>query len=191
MRRNTWSTRRLSGWARPQTGYSAFGDTTRIGPVVDRQRALEVHLSCISGARLMYPTNSDLLERERDMQRSWPEMDYADLSNSTLIALLMERAADCGQQSMTARLTSIAGIVEVLLDRGYGRSQVRELLTEVGWRFTSNSFDSALSRIRKRQRSGVGSGPREFRDSVSKESGDPASDFAEIFASPRANWKGK
>ncbi|MBU9341635.1 hypothetical protein FOC27_09910 [Burkholderia multivorans] len=118
-------------------------------------------------------------------------MDYTDLSNLTLIALLKERAADCGQQSMTARLTSIAGIVEVLLDRGYGRSQVRELLTEVGWRFTPNSFDSALSRIRKRQRSGVGSGPTELRDSVSMESGDPASDFAGIFASPRTNWKGK
>lgn len=124
------------------------------------------------------------------MQPSQRDTDYVELSNSSLLALLRQRAGDCGQRSMTVRLASVIELVEVLLARGYNRSQILELLTEVGWRFTSNSFDSALSRIRRRQRSSVGSGTTEVSDSISGESGDSAA-FAEIFAARRTNWKGE
>ncbi|OHV00382.1 hypothetical protein BLA34_12345 [Ralstonia solanacearum] len=75
----------------------------------------------------------------------------AALSDAELIERLRSRAADCRQQSMTARLTAVLELVESLLGRGYGRSQVLDILTEVGWRFTSDSFDSALRRVRKRR----------------------------------------
>ncbi|MFV8603970.1 hypothetical protein ACNRDG_06575 [Ralstonia pseudosolanacearum] len=68
-----------------------------------------------------------------------------------MIELLRTRAVDCRQTSMTARLAAVLGPVEMLLGRGYARSQVVEILTEVGWRFTTDSFDSALTRVRKRR----------------------------------------
>ncbi|WP_186016335.1 hypothetical protein [Burkholderia gladioli] len=73
------------------------------------------------------------------------------LTNRDLIARLRVRAADCGQKSMTARLTAVIDLVEALIARGYDRSQVREWLITAGWRFTPDSFDSALGRIRKRR----------------------------------------
>lgn len=50
---------------------------------------------------------------------------------------------------MTARLTAVLGLVESLLGRRCSRSQVLEILAEVGWHFTADSFDSALRRVRK------------------------------------------
>ena len=80
------------------------------------------------------------------------------LANRELIERLRLCAADCGQKSMTARLTAVIDLVEALLARGYDRSQVREWLIAAGWRFTPDSFDSALGRIRKRQLSASGLG---------------------------------
>ncbi|WCM18358.1 hypothetical protein NDK50_12920 [Paraburkholderia bryophila] len=77
------------------------------------------------------------------------------MSNGELIERLRLGAVDCGQKSMTARLTAVIDLVEALMARGYDRSQVREWLIEAGWRFTPDSFDSALSRIRKRRSTAV------------------------------------
>lgn len=52
---------------------------------------------------------------------------------------------------MTSRLAAVIDLVEAVLARGYDRSQVREWLIAAGWRFTPDSFDSALGRIRKRR----------------------------------------
>ncbi len=82
------------------------------------------------------------------------EQQEAVLSDGELIERLQSRAADCRQNSMTARLTAVLELVESLLGRGYGRSQVLDILTEVGWRFTTDSFDSALTRVRKRRQGG-------------------------------------
>lgn len=75
----------------------------------------------------------------------------ATLSDSDLIERLRSRAADCLQQSMTARLAAVLDLVEALLGRRYSRSQVLEILAEAGWYFTADSFDSALRRVRKRR----------------------------------------
>ncbi|SCV02139.1 hypothetical protein CNECB9_930014 [Cupriavidus necator] len=85
-----------------------------------------------------------------------PERQEAPFSDGELIQRLHLRAADCRQKSMTARLAAVIDWVEALLARGYDRSQVRDLLVEAGWRFTPDSFDSALTRVRKR-RSAIGS----------------------------------
>lgn len=81
-------------------------------------------------------------------------------TNSELIERLLARAADCGQKSMTTRLMEVIDPVEALLGRGYDRSQVREWLIAAGWRFTPDSFDSALSRVRKRRLGLRGGKPR-------------------------------
>ena len=52
---------------------------------------------------------------------------------------------------MTARLAAVVDEVGALLARGYDRSQVRDVLVEAGYRFTANSFDSALKQVRKRR----------------------------------------
>ncbi len=75
----------------------------------------------------------------------------ASVSDGELLQRLREHATDCRQKSMTARLAAVLELVEEIFRRGYDRSQVREILTEVGWRFTPDSFDSALSRLRKRR----------------------------------------
>lgn len=75
----------------------------------------------------------------------------AALSDAELIERLRSRAADCGQTSMTARLTAVLDLVESLLGRRYSRSQVLEILIEAGWHFTADSFDSALRRVRTRR----------------------------------------
>ncbi|WP_420993618.1 hypothetical protein ACKI2N_015745 [Cupriavidus sp. 30B13] len=76
----------------------------------------------------------------------------ASLSDGELIQRLRARAADCRQNSMTARLATVIDEVEALLVRGYDRSQVRDVLVGAGCHFTPDSFDSALARIRKRKR---------------------------------------
>ncbi|QUN27219.1 hypothetical protein KB879_24510 [Cupriavidus sp. KK10] len=75
----------------------------------------------------------------------------ASASDGELIQRLRGRALDCSQKSMTARLAAVTDEVEALLARGYDRSQVRDVLVEAGWRFTPDSFDSALTRVRKRR----------------------------------------
>ncbi len=75
----------------------------------------------------------------------------AVLSDGELIERLRTRAADCRQNSMTARLTAVLDLVELLLGRKYSRSQVLEILAVAGWHFTADSFDSALRRVRKRR----------------------------------------
>lgn len=82
------------------------------------------------------------------------EQPEAVLSDAELMERLRSRAADCLQNSMTARLGAVLDLVESLLGRGYGRSQVLEILIEVGWCFTPDSFDSALTRVRKRRQGG-------------------------------------
>lgn len=124
------------------------------------------------------------------MQPSQGDTNYVTQSNSSLLTLLRERAADCGQRSMTARLVSVIDLVEVLLARGYSRSQILEVLTECGWSFTPNSFDSALSRIRKRKQLSAGSSVM-GDGSVSGESGDLSTAFGEIFSTRRRNWRGE
>lgn len=79
------------------------------------------------------------------------EQPETPVSDGELLRRLRERAADCRQKSMTARLAAVLEPVEEILRRGYDRSQVREILTETGWSFTRDSFDSALSRLRKRR----------------------------------------
>ena len=79
------------------------------------------------------------------------EQQEPGLSDSELMERLRSRATDCRQNSMTARLTAVLDLVESLLGRRYGRSQVLEILAEVGWHFTADSFDSALRRVRKRR----------------------------------------
>jgi hypothetical protein len=75
----------------------------------------------------------------------------ATFTDDELMDRLRVHAAGCRQKSMTARLTAVIDFIETLLSRGYDRSQARELLTEVGWNFTPDSFDSVLSRVRKRR----------------------------------------
>ncbi|MBO7933708.1 hypothetical protein J3L14_07105 [Burkholderia pseudomallei] len=79
------------------------------------------------------------------------EQPETPVSDGELLRRLRERAADCQQKSMTARLAAVLDLVEEILHRGYDRSQVREILTGSAWRFTADSFDSALSRLRKRR----------------------------------------
>lgn len=79
------------------------------------------------------------------------------LPDAELMQRLHLRASDCRQKSMTARLAAVIDWVEALLGRGYDRSQMREVLVEAGWSFTPDSFDSALTRVRKR-RAANGSG---------------------------------
>jgi hypothetical protein len=98
-----------------------------------------------TGGRL----NVDLSEKFGVAPALKDGVDYATLTNSRLMELLRERALDCGQKSMTARLAAVIDLVEVMLARSYDRSQVRDLLIEMGWRFTPDSFDSALSRVRR------------------------------------------
>lgn len=102
-------------------------------------------------------------------------------SDSELIQLLQGRALDCSQKSMTARLAAVADDVEALLARGYDRSQVREVLMEAGWRFTPDSFDSALTRVRKRRAAnGSGaSGGDKLGPSANAESTRPADTVAQ------------
>lgn len=78
------------------------------------------------------------------------EQQEAALSDGELIDRLRSQAADCRQQSMTARLAAVLDLVESLLGRRYSRSQVLEILAEAGWHFTADSFDSALRRVRRR-----------------------------------------
>lgn len=79
------------------------------------------------------------------------EHEIASLSNAELMGRLRSRASQCTQKSMTARLTAVIDLAEELFARGYDRSQARDIFIEIGWEFTSNSFDSALSRVRKRR----------------------------------------
>lgn len=79
------------------------------------------------------------------------ELPNTPMSDGELLQRLHERAADCRQKSMTSRLAAVRELVEEILQRGYDRSQVREILIEAGWQFTPDSFDSALSRLRKRR----------------------------------------
>lgn len=88
------------------------------------------------------------------------ERQEAPLSDGELIQRLHLRAADCRQKSMTARLVAVIDGVEALLARGYDRSQLLEILVEVGWHFTTDSFDSALRRVRKRQSEAEGGAGR-------------------------------
>ncbi|MGR8018614.1 hypothetical protein [Burkholderia cenocepacia] len=90
------------------------------------------------------------MNQPRTVSASGEQSDAA-VSDRELLQRLHERAADCRQKSMTARLAAVLGLVEEILQRGYDRSQVREILTEAEWRFTPDSFDSALSRLRKRR----------------------------------------
>jgi hypothetical protein len=114
--------------------------------------------------------------------------DYSALTNSKLLELLKERALDCGQKSMTARLAAVIDQVEVILTRGYDRSQVRDLLVEVGWRFTPDSFDSALSRVRRRRRPSA-DGNRGKHEIPPKRT-DSGEKMAEVFANRRHIGKG-
>lgn len=116
--------------------------------------------------------------------------DFAALMDGELIERLKQLAADCGQKSMTARLVAVIGPVEAILARGYDRSQVRSLLIEAGWRFTPDSFDSALSRVRRRSVPSTDIGADEEEASKSIEANNPAPEFAEQFARPRVNWNG-
>ncbi|MDN8007022.1 hypothetical protein QZN06_00375 [Burkholderia multivorans] len=102
-------------------------------------------------------------------------------SDSELCERLRQRAVDCRQKSMTARLAAVIDVVEAILARGYDRSQVLELLINSGWRFTPNSFDSALSRVRKRQMDAEGNAKSKKK----------SLEFVDLFASPRKNWRGK
>ncbi|CAN7504629.1 hypothetical protein LJR296_003349 [Cupriavidus necator] len=79
------------------------------------------------------------------------ERSDAPFTDGELIQRLRLRAADCRQKSMTARLAAVIDEVEALLLRGYDRSQVRNVLLDAGWHFTSDSFDSALTRVRTRR----------------------------------------
>lgn len=117
-------------------------------------------------------------------------IEYTALTNASLLALLQERALDCGQKSMTARLAVVIEIVEAILARGYDRSQVLALLTEAGWRFTPDSFDSALSRVRRRRLLNVDGNRRRSEKLPSLGCSDSPPTFADVFASPRSNWKG-
>ncbi|HEM7888137.1 TPA: hypothetical protein U2Q27_001700 [Burkholderia cepacia] len=107
--------------------------------------------------------------------------EYEALTDASLFALLEEQALDCRQKSMTARLAAVTDVVEAILARGYDRSQVLDLLINAGWRFTPDSFDSALSRIRKRRLNADSNAQSQKR----------SLEFADVFASPRKNWRGK
>lgn len=77
--------------------------------------------------------------------------EIAAFSDEQLKRCLVLRAAECTQKSMTGRLNAIIELTEELLARGYARSQARDMLIAAGWHFTPDSFDSALSRVRKRR----------------------------------------
>ncbi|MBR8161948.1 hypothetical protein KDW98_12315 [Burkholderia vietnamiensis] len=115
---------------------------------------------------------------------------YGARTDSDLFALLGERASDCGQKSMTARLAAVIEIVEAILARGYDRAQVLALLINAGWYFTPDSFDSALSRVRKRRVKGS-CNPQNSNESQSSEHNSAVPPFADLFASTRKNWKGR
>lgn len=93
----------------------------------------------------------DADEMEKDRMKGAPcGVDVASCTDDELMVQLKTRAAGCRQKSMTARLAAVIDLIETLLSRGYDRSQAREVLIETGWHFTPDSFDSALSRVRKR-----------------------------------------
>ncbi|WP_147363618.1 hypothetical protein [Burkholderia pseudomallei] len=98
------------------------------------------------------------------------------LTNSVLIECLRVRAADCGQKSMTARLKAVIDLVEAVLARGYDRSQVREWLVSAGFEFTPDSFDSALTRVRRRRLDAGHSGKRRVAGRRDAETPTPAHD---------------
>jgi hypothetical protein len=85
------------------------------------------------------------------MAGAWSERELASLPDDELMRQMKLRALGCTQKSMTARLGAVIELIEALLARGYDRSQARDILIETGWRFTSDSFDSALSRVRRRR----------------------------------------
>lgn len=116
--------------------------------------------------------------------------DVTSLSDLELCEHLRQRAVDCRQKSMTARLAAIIEIVEAILARGYDRSQVLALLIDADWRFTPDSFDSALSRVRKRRVKGD-CNPEKTNESQSSERNSTSPPFVEAFLRTSRNWKGK
>ena len=112
-------------------------------------RALYLQHSCII---LPFMVSEHAIEMiESGGERADAEQIPSAVTDSELLDRLRLRCRDCRQHSMTARLSTVIGIVETILGRGYARSQVREILAEEGWQFTPDSFDSALSRVRKRR----------------------------------------
>lgn len=116
--------------------------------------------------------------------------DYTTVANAKLMALLKERALDCGQKSMTARLAGAIDLVEMVLARGYDRSQVRDLLIEAGWHFTPDSFDSALSRVRRWRKANAGSNPGISEKSVSSDSSHSGTQLKDLLSHTRRKWDG-
>lgn len=124
------------------------------------------------------------------MQEQQNGTQYGERSDSSLVALLGERALDCRQKFTTARLAAVIDVVEAILARGYDRSQVLALLTDADWRFTPDSFDSALSRVRKR-RVKQACNPEKSNESQSSEHSSVSPPFVEAFLRTSRNWKGK
>jgi hypothetical protein len=124
------------------------------------------------------------------MQEPQRDIEDQSLTDSGLFALLGERALDCAQKSMTARLAAVIDVVEAILARGYDRSQVLALLIDADWRFTPDSFDSALSRVRKR-RVKQACNPEKPNESQSSARSSASPPFVEAFLRTSRNWKGK
>lgn len=154
---------------------------------------VRVHSTCTFRASCelsMYPGCVSLAERGFAMWEQQSNMEYTTLTNARLFTFFKERALDCSQKSMTARLAAVLDIVEEILARDYDRSQVLGLLIDIGWRFTPDSFDSALSRVRRRRLSNVEGNSSESQNSTLLEHEDSQPTFADVFSRRHKNWKG-
>jgi hypothetical protein len=114
---------------------------------------MQAHTSCIWKAYAVQNSGKGDAEQmdNEGMAGAWSERELGSIPDDELMRQVKLRALGCTQKSMTARLGAVIELIEALLARGYDRSQARDILIETGWRFTPDSFDSALSRVRRRR----------------------------------------
>ena len=80
------------------------------------------------------------------MERKTPKL--------TVIEKLNELTTGVASRSETARLRDIFESIEVAIGAGVSRAAILKTLNENGFRMTLKSFESALYRIRREQRTG-------------------------------------
>ncbi|MDC6237003.1 hypothetical protein PP724_22835 [Ralstonia solanacearum] len=76
------------------------------------------------------------------------------MEKSSVAGVLRALAQEDKGRSETARLRDVFGEVEAALDAGVKRQTILEALNEQGFTMTLKSFESALYRIRKQQKTG-------------------------------------
>ncbi len=100
----------------------------------------------------------------------------------------------------TAKLREIFGEVDAALKNGVSREVVWEALKEKGFTFTLNSFNSAVTRLRKEQSAkktesgqgvAVSATPKNSSDSGEAESGSPKQDETQVSRSGVSEFQQK